>query len=423
MHTPTPWIGVAGLVVAVAAAAQPVIIAVDTSRSLRPADIEVARRLVAEVVASLPPDTEPALLAFDDAPRWLAPAGGGRVQVLEALSQLQPAGRFTLLHDAMFTAARALPGGGVIVVATDGVDENSATTLEDVARLCETNGVRIVAVGLGRKLDDRALRRLALLTRGSYLGPVQAGQAATVVREVEAARAAVAAERAPTPTPTLAPTAPPVQAPAAPSPWRLHPMVLGIGVVAVAGLALVVALWLRQRAEERQRRCERCGAPLAEWELECARCQLPEVHALSETQMAASAAEVPETVLDPEVFAKQPLDERLDRTTVLDEQAVVVIKEPRKVPRTFVLPLDKAFALGRAHGPNTVAIADPTVSGQHLKIVQKDGAFYVVDLGSTNGTLVNGERVRSAKLHAGDVIRAGEVELEFRLQYRSRLGG
>ncbi len=206
-------------------------------------------------------------------------------------------------------------------------------------------------------------------------------------------------------------------------PARMNPVVLVIGVVALAGLALGVALWLRQRAEERRRQRERCGAPLAEWEVERSRCRLPEVHALSKTQIVASAADAPETALDPDVFAKQPLDERPDRTTVLDEQAVVVVKEPRKVPRTFVLPLDKAFALGRASGPNTVALADPTVSGQHLKGVCKEGAFYVVDLGSTNGTLVNGERVRSAKLHAGDVIRAGEVELEFRVQYRSRMGG
>lgn len=421
MHTRLTLIGLTCLAIAAGAAAQPVVIAVDTSRSLRPADINAIRRFAAEVAASLPPDTDLALMAFDDAPRWLAPVGSNRTRVLEALGELEPAGRFTLLHDAIFTAARALPGGGVIVLATDGVDENSATTLEDVARLCESNRVRIVAVGLGRKLDDRALRRLALLTRGTYLGPVQAPLAAAVAGQVEEARAAVAVEVAPAPVPTEVAVPPLAPEPSPPSPARINPVLLIVGVVALAGLALGVALWLRQRAEERRRFCERCGAPLADWEVECSRCRLPEVHALSETQIAASAADAPETALDPDVFAKQPLDERLDRTTVLDEQAVVVVKEPRKVPRTFVLPLDKAFALGRASGPNTVAIADPTVSGQHLKIVCKEGAFYVVDLGSTNGTLVNGERVKSAKLHAGDVIRAGEVELEFRVQYRSRL--
>lgn len=416
-----PLICLLCLAIAVAAAAQPVVISVDTSRSLRADEIDAVRRFATEVITSLPEDANLALMAFNDAARWLAPTGSSRGLVLAALGELQPAGRFTLLHDAIFTAARALPRGGVVVMATDGVDENSATTLEDVARLCEANRVRIIAVGLGRKLDDRALRRLALLTRGSYLGPLRPALAVAVAREVQELQAAVAAEVAPIPAPTALPPPPPVQEPAPPLPASINPVLLVIGIVALAGLVLGVALWLRQRAEERRRVCERCGAPLAEWEEECSRCRLPEVHALSETQIAAGAADAPETVLDPDVFAKEPLQERLDRTTVLDEQAVVVVKEPRKVPRTFVLPLDKAFALGRAGGPNTVAIPDPTVSGQHLKIVCKDGVFYVVDLGSTNGTLVNGERIKSAKLHAGDVIRAGEVELEFRVQYRSRM--
>lgn len=402
------------------AAARPVVVAVDTSRSLRPAELEATTRLLAEVVDLLPAGIELGLLAFDDAPRWVVPLGEGRVRLLSSLGGLTPAGRFTLLHDALFTAARALPAGGVILLATDGLDENSATTIEDVARLCEVNGVRIVALGVGRKLDDRALRRLALLSRGSYVGTVAGSGAAVVAKEVEAARAAVAAA-APTPSPTPFPTVAPPPAPAPPPPvWR-SPLFGMLGLVAVASLGVAVALWLRQRAAARRRVCERCGAVLAEWELECARCRLPEAHAVGESQEAASAAELDEAPLDPEVFSKAPLEERLDRTTVLDEQAVVVVKEPRRVPRTFVLPLDKAFALGRASGPNTVTIADPTVSGQHLKIVHRDGVFYVVDLDSTNGTLLNGERVRSARLRPGDVIRAGEVELEFRLQYRSRL--
>lgn len=420
MRSPVPWLVLAVVPLALPAIAQPVVFAVDTSRSLRAAEVDAARRLVAAVTDGLPEGLELALLAFNDTPQWLAPPGSSRARVAATLGELTPAGRFTLLHDALFTAARAIPGGGVIVVVTDGRDENSATTLEDVARLCETHRVRIVAVGLGRRLDELTLRRLALLTNGSYVGVLAAGGVPAVLRQVEEARAAVAAAVAPTPTPpppaTPAPAPEPVSAPAT----SFSPGLVALGLVALLGVAIGVALWLRQRAEERRRACERCGAPLAEWEVECSRCQLPEAHALSEAAGAATPAEALETVLDPEVFAKQPLEERLDRTTVLDEQAVVVVREPRKVPRTFVLPLDKAFALGRAQGPNTVAIADPTVSGQHLKIVHKDGAFYVVDLDSTNGTRVNGVRVRSVQLNPGDVIRAGEVELDFRLQLRSR---
>lgn len=53
----------------VVTAAQPVVFAVDTSRSLRPPEVEAAGRLVSDVVAGLPGGAEVGLLAFDDAPR------------------------------------------------------------------------------------------------------------------------------------------------------------------------------------------------------------------------------------------------------------------------------------------------------------------------------------------------------------------
>jgi pSer/pThr/pTyr-binding forkhead associated (FHA) protein len=40
--------------------------------------------------------------------------------------------------------------------------------------------------------------------------------------------------------------------------------------------------------------------------------------------------------------------------------------------------------------------------------------FFVIDLDSTNGTYVNRQRVRAVRLASGDVIQAGQVELEFR---------
>jgi hypothetical protein len=66
----------------------------------------------------------------------------------------------------------------------------------------------------------------------------------------------------------------------------------------------------------------------------------------------------------------------------------------------------------------TGELAD-TLSARHFKVVPEQGAFYAVDLDSTNGTFVNQRRSRAARLASGDVIRAGQVELEF----RTYLGG
>lgn len=56
---------------------------------------------------------------------------------------------------------------------------------------------------------------------------------------------------------------------------------------------------------------------------------------------------------------------------------------------------------------------DHLVSRRHFRLVQRGFAWEVEDLGSTNGTLLNGKRVRRARLQDGDRIRAGETELVF----------
>lgn len=57
-----------------------------------------------------------------------------------------------------------------------------------------------------------------------------------------------------------------------------------------------------------------------------------------------------------------------------------------------------------------IFIPDPHISRKHLSIdVVGDGTITVIDLGSTNGMVVNGERVPSAILHAGDAFTVGQT--------------
>ena len=74
--------------------------------------------------------------------------------------------------------------------------------------------------------------------------------------------------------------------------------------------------------------------------------------------------------------------------------------------------------VGRAPDVNTLQIDDPTVSAQHFKVVPKEGEYYVVDLDTTNGTMVNHERVKVRKLRPGDIIRVGAIEFEFTTKVR-----
>jgi pSer/pThr/pTyr-binding forkhead associated (FHA) protein len=61
----------------------------------------------------------------------------------------------------------------------------------------------------------------------------------------------------------------------------------------------------------------------------------------------------------------------------------------------------------------TFVLDDNLASRRHFKIVAESGAWYVEDLGSTNGTLVNGSRALRQRLADGDTIRAGNTQLTF----------
>jgi hypothetical protein len=73
-----------------------------------------------------------------------------------------------------------------------------------------------------------------------------------------------------------------------------------------------------------------------------------------------------------------------------------------------------AVTIGRA-AQNDVAIdGDEFASARHARVEPRRDGVWVHDLGSTNGTFVNGVRIdRPRKLVNGDVVRTGETELRY----------
>jgi Protein of unknown function (DUF3662)/FHA domain len=61
-----------------------------------------------------------------------------------------------------------------------------------------------------------------------------------------------------------------------------------------------------------------------------------------------------------------------------------------------------------------VVVDDTGASRQHAEVRRTDAGFALTDLGSTNGTLVNGTPIREHLLEDGDRITIGETDLEFR---------
>jgi hypothetical protein len=71
------------------------------------------------------------------------------------------------------------------------------------------------------------------------------------------------------------------------------------------------------------------------------------------------------------------------------------------------------LSIGRA-GDADVNIDDRYASGLHARVYSRAGRFYVEDMNSTNGTLLNDATVNGeAELVAGDLIRIGDTEFRF----------
>lgn len=90
-------------------------------------------------------------------------------------------------------------------------------------------------------------------------------------------------------------------------------------------------------------------------------------------------------------------------------QVVIEVREPNRKPRR--VPMTGApVRIGRASECELV-LKDSKVSRRHARLHARDGVLVLSDLGSTNGTRVNGHRVTEVVLGAGDRIHIGDTSL------------
>jgi hypothetical protein len=91
---------------------------------------------------------------------------------------------------------------------------------------------------------------------------------------------------------------------------------------------------------------------------------------------------------------------------------LIVLASPTGEPAVgAVFALDAVTTIGRDVN-NAVVIEDPFASSEHCALTFRGRAWYVEDLGSTNGTFLDGNQVDgTAPMSYGDEIQVGEVRL------------
>ncbi len=90
------------------------------------------------------------------------------------------------------------------------------------------------------------------------------------------------------------------------------------------------------------------------------------------------------------------------------------------LPSLFVIfngqkfPVNKEeFIIGRGTKSADLAIKDGNISRRHAAVIFQNGAFYMKDLGSTNGVEYQGRRVDGRRIEEGDVYQLCDYELRF----------
>lgn len=101
-----------------------------------------------------------------------------------------------------------------------------------------------------------------------------------------------------------------------------------------------------------------------------------------------------------------------NRTLPVLGHLVVVDSGPSSIQPGTSFNLEPQTSIGR--GPtNTILLSDNFISGEHTRLWNRNGTWYVQDAGSTNGTYVNNQPARDpipAKL--GDIIQVGFIRFK-----------
>jgi len=93
---------------------------------------------------------------------------------------------------------------------------------------------------------------------------------------------------------------------------------------------------------------------------------------------------------------------------------LVVVKSPALDGGSDVVLNSAPLTVGRGEQNDVELESDEFASAEHARFDPRRDGVWVTDVGSTNGTYVNGARIeRPRKLAAGDVVRIGETDLRF----------
>ena len=165
--------------------------------------------------------------------------------------------------------------------------------------------------------------------------------------------------------------------------------------------------------------CSQCGSQNADNARFCSQCGTP---LAPPANNPAASEPVPNDATATITFGAPAKSEADDRASLNSADAaavdalpsgsaLLVVQRGPGAGSRYLLDTDLS-TVGR-HPESDIFLDDITVSRRHVEFRREEGTFRVQDVGSLNGTYLNGDRVDKAALQNGDEVRIGKFRLMF----------
>lgn len=193
---------------------------------------------------------------------------------------------------------------------------------------------------------------------------------------------------------------------------KSNPIIAGIIGVLFIGILILIIILMKKRKKDQDTKEAEQARKVAELE--------------SQSQHAQSEIEKQKEILQHKeererIQAEKALAEKQEKARKKREEETILLMSQSGFPRFSgefqgqygELVLNKPLvSIGRKEG-NYYVVNHSTVSSSHAEVRFEDGKYFIKDLNSSNGTMVNGRKIQEQELKHGDVVSFGEVTLTY----------
>lgn len=411
------------------------ILALDASGSMRGAPLDAIHSSISKFVNQARDQDRVEVITFANDTRIDVPFGTDRKVLGERIQQVKSRGAATRLYDGTLDALAqfdsAPPERRQLILISDGHDEGSQHSIDDVIRQAHAAKVPIDAIGLTRSHPEylQPLVRIAQETGGSFAranspqqldeligGGIQSMRATPVV-VFKVSKLASDGKTHPLDLrwqPEKLTTTVDVHTPSLAQTWYRMPAVWG-GCFA-AGVILLIVARRRSRKKPLVARIQPPPAPMPVT-------PPPPVYRSGFTVVEDKGSSQQERGHTPASLQEDVPARPRERA----KTRMVAFFDPAQGQRVNLeaiagpmagksVPVAGDFSIGAVEGNQLTIPDDPTLSGFHARILLTDSVLMIEDLQSTNGTFVNGVRLEQGRklLKPNDEIQMGQSTFRVR---------